>query len=371
MIEQTLLPGEAAINNAPSTQLSNGSQCIPQHYLRFDHSYQSVSLLIIDIEYDDRYPVFVCEDNSGLYIQVGIIGFDNYGVKSLGQRKIVYGRKWRVEPELPTSEIIQTVFLALKKSREHEVRELFRLAHSGRSTTPFNNHLDLPVMARQAALFRPESNDRLNNHLRNNRLRNSHLLNNQLLNNEDPYVSEQDATAALHATLKTLSYDGANFELLSLQQLPGQLWFTEIGFAEIGFAEIRKANHQQPGLSEQTERSTELNKSITLLLNSLERNHLYYQLMEALIARSDRHVDENFRYRGFARFSQNNDIEAMANLSLALRRSTERHQFLQQLEQANYQTDLTRVPRLDDSPYGKKVRSQIDKYQPLDGILPK
>jgi hypothetical protein len=51
----------------------------------------------------------------------------------------MYGRKWRVDHKLPTSEIVQTVFLTLKTARKHEIRERFRLSAFNKITTPFNN----------------------------------------------------------------------------------------------------------------------------------------------------------------------------------------------------------------------------------------
>ena len=60
-----------------------------------------------------------------------------------------------LEPTTPTSEVVQTVLLALKKAREHELREkLFVQINDGaHSATPFNNHQDLPLMAANAAYF--------------------------------------------------------------------------------------------------------------------------------------------------------------------------------------------------------------------------
>ena len=103
---------EQPVDNAPVITLNNGNQCIPQHYLVYQHTLASVQSLVYDIDFDDRFPVFVNKDNNELTIQIGIIGVDNY--KSCNEIKIVYGRKWRVEPSLPTSEIIQTVFLAIR-----------------------------------------------------------------------------------------------------------------------------------------------------------------------------------------------------------------------------------------------------------------
>lgn len=150
-----LLPGETILPKAPAVVLDDGTNCIPQHFLSYQHSKQSVSEIIAEIDFDPRFVLFVDEDKASVFIQVGIIGKDNY-VKHDDQNaeKIVYGRRWRVEPQLPSSEIIQTAFLALLKAREHEIRELFkhlsanpRAAQKSTITTPFSCHHDLPLMA--------------------------------------------------------------------------------------------------------------------------------------------------------------------------------------------------------------------------------
>lgn len=331
MTEQTLLQGllqgESPLKNAPPAQLSNGAQCIPQHYLKFNHNDKTVNQIIMDIEYDDRYPIFVCQDQAGLYIQIGIIGFDNYKLRKDNSQKIVYGRKWRVEPELPTSEIIQTVFLALKKAREHEVRELFCLTLDGRKSTPFNNHHDLPLMARHTDLLQPSV----------------------------VKSSEQSLRSNLIETLEKIRYDSARLELKSLQKLDDQLWFVEV------FIDISE-HSLLPELKD---------TKIQLLLSSSETNAIYYTLMEYFIGLSDQHINEHFTYRGFTRFSQKNSIEAIAELSVNLRQKDQIDSFQKEYEASNYQTDLTRVPRLDNSAYAHKVRAQLEKHQPLDGILPR
>lgn len=157
MPEHSLLLGELPIKDAPSVSLPNGTACLPQHYLFFEHDYASVCDLIVNIDYADRYPIFMCEDTTGIYVQIGIVGHDNYKSHTCAHCKMMYGRKWRIEPRLPISEIVQTTFLALKKAREHEIRELFRLTHAdGGVSTPFNNHHDLPLMATHQALLKPK-----------------------------------------------------------------------------------------------------------------------------------------------------------------------------------------------------------------------
>lgn len=144
----TLLPGEIPMPQAPQIKLDDGTNCIPQHYLSYHHTKSSVQDLVADIDYDPHYLLFADEDKGGIFIQVGIVGLDNYISKHFqAHQKIVYGRRWRVEPNLPSSEIIQTCFLALMKAREHEIRELVKLHQKGKTTTPFSCHHDLPLMA--------------------------------------------------------------------------------------------------------------------------------------------------------------------------------------------------------------------------------
>jgi hypothetical protein len=97
-----------AIEGAPEIHLNNKKlSYIPQQFLRYYHTRETVEELVLDIHYDEKLPIFVCEDSSGIYIQVGVISYDIYiPLQQQPCQKIIYGRKWRVEPELPTSEII-------------------------------------------------------------------------------------------------------------------------------------------------------------------------------------------------------------------------------------------------------------------------
>jgi hypothetical protein len=120
----TFNKGEQPIDNAPFIEVNDNLSCVPQHYLTYSHDRETIEALLAQIDFDERYLLFVDEDGDVPYIQVGIVGYDNYkSEKAQLGKKIVFGRKWRVEPNLPTSEIIQTTFLALKKAAEHELRE--------------------------------------------------------------------------------------------------------------------------------------------------------------------------------------------------------------------------------------------------------
>lgn len=310
--------GETAINNAPRLTLRNGNRCIPQHYLRYMHTRASVEALISDIRFCEKYPIFVSEDAAGLILQIGIIGYDNY--KSADKQpgpKIVFGRKWRIEPNLPSSEIIQTAFLAVKKAREHEIRELFTLKIKGKTTTPFNNHHDLPLMARNSDVFKDKSN-----------------------NHSNPKDS-----------LKVIRYDGGKFYLTDCETLRN-------GFTALTLSFVPKRGQDHQELTE---------RPIILLLESVTENALYHALISEIITLSDRYVDETFFYKGFARFSWNNDTLAIAELSAELRQNP--RQFLKTSQKAcnfvkefvteRYETDITRIPQLTDSAYSKIVYKRL------------
>jgi hypothetical protein len=328
-----LLPGESPLREAPNIRLSNGANCIPQHYLAFEHDLHTIESVLLDIEFCDHYLLFACADLDGLYIQVGIIGFDNYVAPNIKQReKIVYGRKWRVEPQLPTSEIIQTAFLALQKAREHEIRELFRLHQHNYLSTPFNNHHDLPLMSQHSELF---------THIKEN------------------HVPEN--LRYFRQALQNVRYDHGSFELDNMTCLNGKKWLLDIKI------------HLNTKTSLPELCSSALTNSITILLERLSVNELYYELMDYLLKLSNRYVEEQFQYKGFRRFSRSNSVVAIGYLS-----STVRHRgpnkilddFSNQLKAANFYVDQSRVPPLTNSKLSKKIAATLKKFPNLEGILP-
>lgn len=314
--------GESAIENAPRLTLRNGRSCIPQHYLQYTHTRESVEALISDIEFCERYPIFISEDAGGIILQVGIIGYDNY--KSASRQagpKIVFGRKWRVEPNLPSSEIIQTAFLAIKKAREHEIRELLTLKIKGKNTTPFNNHHDLPLMAR-----------------------NSDIL-------ETPALQ----MSSLGVALQAMKFDQGHFKILDQEVLRNGLTALTLSFVP-------------QSLGSHEEFTAE---PIVLLLKSQTSNAFYHALIAEMIAISDRFVDETFYYRGFARFSRNNEATAIAQLSADLRQSPERLlqgsgqacNFVKSFATERYDTDLTRIPQLTQSSYSQNLHDRLSAME--------
>jgi len=320
--EVPLRLGEKVMPKAPKILLSNGDYCIPQHYLTYHHTLESVEALICDIEYDPRYVVFAAQELSGIYIQVGVVGHDNYHKKSTkkdNELKLLFGRKWRVEPELPTSEIIQSVFLAIKKSREHEVRELFKLTLNHSTTTPFNTHIDLPLMA--------EFYDK-------NKCVTTPLL---------PSNAEQK----IQQVLTTVSYDNSQLSLIAVQQRANGLWLVDIKV-------------------QQTERSTlpeMANATLYLMLDELSLNALSRTLMQEFVRLSDLHVDKHFSYQGFHRFDPDIDIADIADLSQQSRKHELAAQFESEFSKTNKQVDLMRIPVVKAGVLAQKHKQIIEQFQ--------
>lgn len=306
-------PGEIAVENAPVLRRGDAGNCIPQHFLRYAHSVSTVEAIAAHISYDKRYPIFVSEDGSGLFIQIGVVGPDNYKKSA---DKLVYGRRWRVETNLPTSEIIQTVFLALKKAREHELRERFVLDFNGRKTTPFNGHHDLPYIARNGVAF------------------------------------EGDKPLELKDIIKSVIYDGAKFLISNQIALP--------------------SGETVLSLSMRSESSNEFarlcNGGLTFVCENLRPTTVLHAMFEACLKTSDRRTEETFLYEGFARFSQSVDILKIAEFSADMRQCPSKYlpqeqalDFMGQLKSENYETDQTRIPQLSSSPYSRGVSQSLRK----------
>jgi hypothetical protein len=316
--------GEKLMPKAPLVQLSNGTYCTPQHYLTYHHTLQSVEALICEIDYDSRYVVFAAQESGCIYLQVGVVGPDNYEKEEYGkavdkQLKLLFGRKWRVEPELPTSEIIQSIFLAIKKSREHEIRELFKLRINNSVTTPFNTHLDLPLMA--------EFYDKQRFY--------SHSYDHLCPEKQIAYV------------LNCITYDHCKLSLIAVEQRRNGLWLVDI--------EIHQ--HQQSNLPEIVE------QTIHLQIEDLSLNTLSRALMQELIKLSDLHVDQNFSYQDFHRFDPAIDIANIADLSQQSRKHELSGQFASEFSRSNNETDKLRIPHVKPGALSQKHKAIIERFQ--------
>jgi hypothetical protein len=308
-------PGESTTDNAPVLSRGDAGQCIPQHFLRYAHTVETVEAVIEKIDYDPRYPIFVSQDGAGIFLQIGIVGPDNY--KNVPD-KLVYGRRWRVEPNLPTSEIIQTVFLAIKKAREHEMRERFVWSYAGRKTTPFNSHHDLPYMARNPQSF--------------------------IAHNPLP----------LSNIIAAVRYDGMRFLISHCAELPS-------GETLLTLAPRTQMHGEFSGLCKD---------GFSVICRDLRPTTVLHAIFEACLRTSDAHVEEHFRYDGFARFSHNVDVLAISDMSADTRQcpskylpKDEAEAFISTLTTENYETDQTRIPVLLDSPHNRRIDARLSAMQ--------
>lgn len=324
-----LLAGETALPSAPEVVLDDGTNCIPQHYLSYQHTRGSVEEIVAEIAFDPGYLLFVDEDNGGIFIQVGIIGLDNYvNRQSQNSQKIVYGRRWRVEPQLPSSEIIQTAFLALMKAREHEVRELIKYTVNDRATTPFSCHHDLPLMAMS-----------------------------QKTNTDDESGCIDET--ALKQVIANLKYDEGHFVLKQVLPLNIEQQLVTLEF-------IKSSATRLPELLSLG--------ALNVITENAAENTFLFSLMDALLHLSNRYVEENFTFKSFARFSRNNSIAKISELSAKTRHKglTENNtDFAVKFKQNNYETDETRVPKLFNSELSHKLALQMQEFNIGTGILPK
>jgi hypothetical protein len=322
--------GEKPLKDAPSVKLRNGASCIPQHYLKYQHTLLSVQKIVLGCYFDNRYPIFVGEDEHSIYIQIGIVGYDNYKrIEHQAKKKIVYGRRWRVEPELPTSEIIQTIFLALKKAREHEVREVLKLSIRQRITTPFSCHQDLPLMARNASL---------------------------LENTQSNELTLRAFTERICQLLSHIQYDHSIVELINIEERKN-------GNLLIDLKVISSPNAQLVDVKQ---------VGLTLILQDKSINEFLYCLMDMFVQLSDRYVEEHFTFQGFKRFSRQNDLQEIAELSLETREKVHINDtaFQHVLALTNYETDKSRVPTVIDTDLAKNIAKTLSCFGALDGILP-
>jgi len=336
-VEAHVALGEYCLIAAPVVDLPNGQSCVPQHFYGYSHSLEGVEYILSQISFSKNYPIFCDEDDQGLFIQVGIIGRENYQRNnSKRSKKIVYGRKWRVEPNLPTSEVIQTVFLALKKAREHEIRELFTLKSqdTGKISTPFNSHHDLPLMAQFRSLFK------------------SHQLTTQSLTLE-----------SMQALLTLVLFDQTKIQCLDLIQRGNNQVLVDVIFhvgnkeqdLSIEFAELH-------GIE------------CTLLLQKPTASELLYSLMDTLIQLSDRYVETHFLFNGFARFSREQNLQAIGEFSINTRSINEDKidaKGKSLITEHNCSIDESRAPNIKLDQQKRRLAASFKNIETLEGFLPK
>ena len=334
---QNPVPGaEQVIQGAPIVTLDSGEHCIPQHYLTYAYQRDTIEEIVRQCHLSEDYLIMAGEDAGGLYIQTGIVGFDTYKARTpMSKRKIVYGRRWRIEPHFPTSELIQTIFLALKKAREHEVRERFKVALNGNWSTPFSTHQDLPLFVKQSSFLRDSEGNTSNHHFRQQAVR----------------------------MCRQLRYDHCNISLINVEQRgnvstgSGGQWLLDVAISPTKYSELPETTMRQ----------------MTLLLDSPSVNIMLFALMDAFIKRSDDWVAEHFTYQKVARFSTRYSATRLGSLSLQTRKRNEQaafDDFYQRLAAHNDSVDRQRVPDIIGKHLPRDIQNQLQPYTDIDGFMP-
>lgn len=321
--------GECPISGAPSISNSSGGQCYPQHFLHYSHSLKTIEKIVLDCKTDNKTVIFAGEDKLGLYIQIGLIGFDTYKAREAQtQHKIVYGRRWRIEPFLPTSELVQTLFLAVKKAREHEVREMLKLRVEEKYSAPFSSHQDSFLIVSMAEAL--TSNGRVANFTQFRK--------------------------ALVDVTNNMLFDHALLRVVNVERRLNKQIIVDMMMKPTAHSELPET---QPG-------------PLTLILSEMSVNHFLFSLMDAFIAKSDRYVANTFQYKNVKRFSEELSIKAIAKLSIATRRLHEKgdETFKCNLTAHNLNIDQRRAPEVNSMTMSQKVKSQLEGFQPLTGIYP-
>lgn len=287
---------EQPISYAPLVQLTNNNWIVPQHFLRYKHTLASVNEVLSDISFSTHFSVLAAEKNNEVYLQVAVLSPDNYRADNKA-KKLLFGRRWPVEQNLPTSELIQTAFLALKVAREHEVRELFQLHHHSATSTPFNNHHDLPVMAKNPELVTTQAND----------------------------------TIALNVLMERIVFADAPVTITAHHAIATgeQLYTVQL---HCGSCQLSEFNQ----------------KLLSFLAPDSSINSFLHSFINALVNTSNEYVSEQFKYQKFARFSKHVQAEQIGELSIAMRSPSSVSLCSlgkQEANQLNFEIDSGRAPQ--------------------------
>lgn len=317
--------GETSLAYAPTIRLANGQQAVPQQYLDVERTLDNLENVLACIDTPDGYQLFAGQDGACLFIVVGLFGRENYPqtVDAVKQTKIVYGRRWLIEETTPTSEIVQTAMLAIKKAREHEVRELMTLTTNveKRRTTPFNCHLDLPLMAGNSSEFH-----------------------------------YPQASSSVDQLLQQVRVDGCPLKVVSSQMVGAKL-IVEVSLDDAqmseNFPELRQAN-------------------LTVVCEQGDGRDFLHQLCNALIHASDRFIEEQVGFNGFKRFSHNLCPEKLANFSYQTRNvALTDARFDTAFSDMSYRVDAAKAPIYNAGRLGKRQRAAVNQYSELAGYHPR
>ncbi len=329
-------PAREAIPDAPRVQLPDGSQVVPQHYLQYAQTPASISALLEKIRFDEHCLLFCGQDASSMFIQVGLIGRENYERGNvIRPRKLVYGRKWRIDADTPDAEIVQTAMLAIKKAREHEVRELLCLRPLGLNSysAALSNHQDLAILRSQRQVLK---------------------------GNSAAFEAEEAPKAAIENLLKQMQFGQRQILLNAFQRRENGDLLIDLQLGQAPLARMHEGDlHEYDQLA------------FSVIVKRIDQ--FVYAVMDALIHHSDRYVDEHFDYDGFARFSHELDPFKIAALSLQTRpyaRDMKNARFEQVFRSRNYEVDASRAAKLGVGTLADVNRKKIQAFPQLLGHLP-
>lgn len=320
------------IDHAQPIRILPEISAFPQHYYVYSHNLKSVSNILAEIQYDDAFLLFACEDDCGIYLQVGLIGIESYPLlRQSACPKIVYGRKWRIDADMPTPEIVQTAFLAIQKAKEHELRELFTLcaASNKQAASPFSCHQDVDLLQ-------------------------LYFLNSSTL------------------TQTTVTLDNVN-ELTSHIRLSDRPLIVECitplpNSRLLIDAKVDAQYETSSILPEEFK-----NQHISWIVDVNQPHSFYYEALASCISISNKHVAEQFTYKGFARFSEQLNPLDIAVVSLKSRPYSKQAsdlQFSEAFRKENFQIDANRVPAMGRGVLRQTNQRKLETYKGLTGFLP-
>lgn len=338
--------GETPLPFAPHVNLSNGESVVPQQYLDVTRDLITLEAVISCITFSDQYPIFAGEINGVLYLQVGVIGTENYpnGIKQDSEVKIVYGRRWLIEPTTTTSEVVQTVMLAIKKAREHELREkvVKTINHGENKTTPFNSHMDLPQMAGNASDFSPNDGT---------------LQTSDSLQSCGTLSSHTKLQAQVKEVVTTVQISSFGLTLHKLHYLEGGRALVELDLVESSQSETHFPEMKDQRLS------------LVCDINSI--TDLMHTLIAQVVGVSDRYIENTLQFNGFARFSHSICINKVAEFSYQSRNIKHTDpRFSEHFKEMSYQVDSSKAPSYAQGSLGEKQRSALSKHDVKAGYTP-
>ncbi len=345
--------GETPLPYAPVVSAVNGRAVVPQQFLDVNRTLSSVEAILSHIDLPENFLLFAGEENGLVYLLCSVVGHENY-IKRAEQRtelKVVYGRRWLLEPSTPTSEVVQTAALAVKKAREHELRERVVIYlhddsnHTSIKTTPFNCHMDLPLMANSRSLFLAGSR----------------------LNQAEQTQSNEQHTGSVEDMLARIQVDNLQPRLCAETNLNnGRVLFDVMldktdapaySFADLGSTTISFLCGQEGSEGG---------------VNSAEFLHAFF---DALLTQSDQYVDEVIAFENFQRFSRKNCPTDIAKFSYQTRKPlVADERFGAYFQDMSYRVDAAKAPAINNGVLGRrqqKVLSDIEqKHGLLAGYLP-